>query len=320
MVRQFAHRQPDFKSVRSTDNNTFLRVVASVAATARMFNDTGLNDGTTYYYKVSATSPAGTSTPDSVQGTTLLAAPEDLGAVAANDLDVNLHWTPASASPTGYYVLESTDGENFVTVDTTGPNAQYDTITVPSSKRGSKPITSKCRRLIPPRHHLFQNVATADVQPATSRRVQYRCGHQRVAPFRGGGRSTPLHRRRRPGIYRGEHALSARRRPMDRQRAPARTGLRRLPFRTIRTRWQERIRTRRLSRFPRAMTHRKSASWVGGQATTTRRCLSNGCRYRKHNPLHGFLGLAIVYHKQRIPSRPESIDLYRCVEPRFRPR
>lgn len=91
---------------RSTQSGGPYTPVASVA-TAPAFTDTGLTNGITYYYNVTATNPAGTSLPSTqVSGTPYLSPPGGLSAQAGFNF-VNLSWA-TSVGAASYNVLRST--------------------------------------------------------------------------------------------------------------------------------------------------------------------------------------------------------------------
>ncbi|MBB6692127.1 fibronectin type III domain-containing protein [Cohnella xylanilytica] len=109
----------------TTSGGPYATVATGVTATS--YADTGLTNGTTYYYVVSATNAAGES-PNSAQvsatptaAPTVPAAPAGLTATAGN-AQVSLSWT-ASAGATGYNVKRATTSGGPYTTVATGVTA-----------------------------------------------------------------------------------------------------------------------------------------------------------------------------------------------------
>jgi hypothetical protein len=78
--------------------------VATVAADVGSYADTGLNDGTSYYYRVLAFNAAGDSVPSEDNATTSLAAPSSLSAVAISSSRNDLSWTDHSSAESGFRI------------------------------------------------------------------------------------------------------------------------------------------------------------------------------------------------------------------------
>ena len=108
-----------FNIDRSTDGVTFAQI-ATVSGSTTTFSDTGLTDGTTYYYEVEAfNTPAGDSAFSNVaSATTTLAAPTSLSATTASTSQINLAWTNNSATDAGFNIDRSTDGVTFAQIAT----------------------------------------------------------------------------------------------------------------------------------------------------------------------------------------------------------
>ena len=109
-----------FNIERSTDDVTFTQI-ATVNAATTTYNNTGLTDGTTYYYEVQAISNTGNSGFSNIaSATTTLAAPSSLNATTASTSQINLSWTNNSATEAGFNIDRSTDGIHFTQIATVG--------------------------------------------------------------------------------------------------------------------------------------------------------------------------------------------------------
>jgi hypothetical protein len=112
-----------FKIERSTDNKTFSEV-GTAASNIKAYSDTGLNEGTRYYYRIRAYNGATNSSYTvSATAVTLIAAPTNLTATASSGSKINLSWTDNSSKETGFKIERSTSPTTgFVQVATTGAN------------------------------------------------------------------------------------------------------------------------------------------------------------------------------------------------------
>ena len=93
-------------------------------ANVTTYNNTGLTDGTLYYYRVCATNTAGDSAySNEVNGITPLVIPTGLTATAISSSQINLTWTDNSSSESGYKIEHSpVDNLHYTEVATVGPN------------------------------------------------------------------------------------------------------------------------------------------------------------------------------------------------------
>ncbi|MGA2621336.1 MAG: fibronectin type III domain-containing protein [Thermoguttaceae bacterium] len=87
----------------------------------------GLNPGTTYYFKVAASDSSGTTWAKSRSALTMPAAPS-FTATAVSDTQINLAWKTVPGA-SGYQVQESTDGINFSPIGKFGSGATRDAVT-----------------------------------------------------------------------------------------------------------------------------------------------------------------------------------------------
>jgi len=110
---------------RSTSPGTEGTIAYSSPST-NSYTDTGVTNGTTYYYKVSAANANGQSVQSSevsAKPNVPPAAPSNLTATASSGTNVNLAWTNNATGATGNEVYRSTDNVTFTKIATTAPTA-----------------------------------------------------------------------------------------------------------------------------------------------------------------------------------------------------
>src|SRR6202042_2304219 len=108
---------------RSIDDATWTVVTTSLSASATSYTDTGLSDGTIYYYRVKATTSALSTSSSVTSATTVLPAPTGLTVTTGSPVQIQLAWTDNSTDETGFAIERSTDGTTFSTISTTAANA-----------------------------------------------------------------------------------------------------------------------------------------------------------------------------------------------------
>src|SRR5207245_1600208 len=109
------------RSVGSNANYVFL---ANALAGTNAFTDTGLLDGTQYYYRIKAFNAGGFSTYSNEQSAiTTLNSPTALTATTVSSSQINLTWTDNSSSESGYKIEQSpVDNLHYTQIATVGPN------------------------------------------------------------------------------------------------------------------------------------------------------------------------------------------------------
>ena len=109
------------RSVGSNANYAFL---TNVGTNITAFTDTGLLDGTQYYYRVRAFNTGGSSTYSNEQSAvTTLNSPTALTATTVSSSQIDLTWTNTSLSEDGYKIEQSpVDDLHFTEIATVGPN------------------------------------------------------------------------------------------------------------------------------------------------------------------------------------------------------
>ena len=101
--------------------------IATLAANATAYNDTGLNAGTAYYYVVRAINSAGSSALSAQASATTAVgaptAPSGLAATTVSASQINLSWTDNSNNETSFVVARSTtSGGPYTDIATVGAN------------------------------------------------------------------------------------------------------------------------------------------------------------------------------------------------------
>ncbi|MBN4073480.1 S8 family serine peptidase [Mariprofundus ferrooxydans] len=116
-----------FKIERSADGGTTFVQIATTAANATSFANTGLPASTTFHYRVRAFNNFINSAFTATANTTTLAfvaAPTTLIATAASSSQINLTWVDASNNETGFKIERSSNGGvTFTQIATTAANA-----------------------------------------------------------------------------------------------------------------------------------------------------------------------------------------------------
>ena len=121
-----ATNETGYKIERKTGAGGTYAQIATVGANATSYNDTGLTTGTTYFYRVRATSSSGDSAySNEASATTLLSvpsAPTGLSATAISSSQINLSWSDV-ANETGFKIERKTgSGGTYAQIGTTGAN------------------------------------------------------------------------------------------------------------------------------------------------------------------------------------------------------
>ena len=101
-------------------------VIATPAKTDTTYANTGLTEGTKYYYRLSATNAAGDSPTVEANATTLVnlpQAPSGLVTSSSTQTQINLSWTDNSTNEESFKIERSTDANSgFVEIKTVNAN------------------------------------------------------------------------------------------------------------------------------------------------------------------------------------------------------
>jgi RHS repeat-associated protein len=116
-----------FKLERKTGSGGSWSQIATPAANATSYNDTGLANGTEYYYRLRATNTAGDSSYSSEANASTWGppgAPSALNVTPASGTQLNLTWNDNSGNETGFKVERKTEsGGSWSEITTTAANA-----------------------------------------------------------------------------------------------------------------------------------------------------------------------------------------------------
>ena len=126
-----ADNEDGFVIERSEDGINFNTIHTS-AANQNVYNDGGLTEVTTYFYRISAYNAVGSSdttaivsaTTDSIPPPTLPNGASNLVASDVSDTEIVLNWTDNADNENGYRIERSLDGVSFSTISTLNENSE----------------------------------------------------------------------------------------------------------------------------------------------------------------------------------------------------
>ncbi|UCE08214.1 MAG: fibronectin type III domain-containing protein, partial [bacterium] len=119
-----ATNETGYKVERKTGSTGTWGEIASLGTNASSYSNTGLTDGTRYYYRVYAYNSAGNSGySNEANDTTPMNAPSNLIATAVSSSQINLNWQDNSGSESGYRIERKTGaGGTYSEITTLGAN------------------------------------------------------------------------------------------------------------------------------------------------------------------------------------------------------
>jgi len=125
-----SNNETGFQIQRGLTSTGPFTTIATAAANATGYTDTGLSPSTTYYYQINATNSAGSSayttivnatTPASLPG--VPTAPSGLAATATSATEIDLSWTDNSNNETAFSIERSTSSTGpFSVIGSVGAN------------------------------------------------------------------------------------------------------------------------------------------------------------------------------------------------------
>jgi hypothetical protein len=119
-----ASNETGYKVERKIGSSGPYTEIATVGANVTSYSNTGLTDGTQYYYRVCAYNSAGNSSySNEPSDTTPMNTPTSLTAMTAPGTQINLGWRDNSSSETGYRIARKTGvSGTYSEIDTVGSN------------------------------------------------------------------------------------------------------------------------------------------------------------------------------------------------------
>jgi transcriptional regulator CtsR len=120
--------ETSFQIERKTGAGGTYAQIGTAAANATAYSDSGIAEGTTYFYRVRAVNAAGNSAySNEASATTPVsppAAPANLSAAAVSSSQINLAWTDQSTNETGFQIERKTGaGGTYAQIGTAAANA-----------------------------------------------------------------------------------------------------------------------------------------------------------------------------------------------------
>jgi hypothetical protein len=114
----------EFRLERKTGSSGTYTQIVSVATNTTAYANTGVSDGTIYYYRARACNAVACSSySNEASVTTVLVAPTNLTCTSISSSQINLTWTDNSTSETGFKIERDISSPPSTVIFTTGQNA-----------------------------------------------------------------------------------------------------------------------------------------------------------------------------------------------------
>lgn len=110
---------PALEIDRSSDGTNY-SLLTTVPSSWSNYNDTGLDEGSHYWYAVKSVGPGEVSDPGTADAATAPRGPSGLAVTAESPFEVDLSWTDNSSASPEFEIDRSVDGINFDSVATAG--------------------------------------------------------------------------------------------------------------------------------------------------------------------------------------------------------
>lgn len=119
-----ANNETGYTLQRTLDTTTSWSIAASLAPDTTTYSDTGLNDGTRYFYRVYASNGIGNSGYSNIPNAiTPMLPPDSLTAVQTVGEEVKLNWHDASSNESGFYIeRKKGSAGTYSVIDSVGAN------------------------------------------------------------------------------------------------------------------------------------------------------------------------------------------------------